>query len=142
MQSAPGHTKRDRILVLFFCALALVFITVGPSCISTEAYNDERRQKLLQMYPPGTTTRADVHQRWGYPKWDVSEVRPATGWTAATNAWIRSRALNSEQRTGKAVQRIESQLAPDGFSGGLCVCWFYYDEKDRIVDVEWQWHTD
>jgi len=135
--------KREKIVVLFFCSLPLALI-VAPYFLSIDEYrfNEKRRQRLLEMYPPGRATRADVHRKWEHTKWDVSEIRPASGWTAATNAWIRARVLNSEQRTGKPVQRVESELAPDGLSGSLCVCWFYYDDKDRIVDVEWQWHTD
>jgi hypothetical protein len=117
-------------------------LIIAGGCTSHEAYTEKRRQTLLEMYPPGETTRADVHQRWGHSKWDVSQTRPAPDWTAATNAAVRTRVLNSEQRTSKPVHRVEADLAPDGWSGGLCICWFYYDEKDRIVDVEWQWHTD
>ena len=127
------------LAVTLGCALTLQLIA---GC-SGEAYIEKRRQQLLTMYPPGQTTRADVYERWGHNrKWDVSETCPASGWNSARDGAVRTRVLNSEQRTGKPVHRVESDLAPDGWSGGLCVCWFYYDEHDRIVDVEWQWHTD
>jgi len=127
------------LAVTLGCALTLQIIATG----CTSAYTEKRRQQLLAMYPPGQTTRGDVHRRWGHErKWDISETRPASGWAAAANARVRTRVLNSEQRIAKSVHRVESDLFPDGWSGGLCVRWFYYDEYDRIVDVDWEWHTD
>src|SRR5688572_4390644 len=133
--------KREKIVVLLFCSLPLALMVASYLPSGEYRFNEKRRQRLLEMYPPGRATRADVHRKWERTRWEVSEPRPVSGWTALTNAWIRTRALNSEQRTGKTVHLVESQLAPDGLFS-LCVCWFYYDDKDRIVDVEWQWHTD
>ena len=127
-------------LILWFVALGLGLVLSG--CGSLENYEVKRRDRLLEIYPPGQTTRADVQQKWGHTKWDFSETRPAAGWAAATNRFIGARALTSEQRTGQPVHRIEGDLAPDGLSGSLCRCWFYYDKDDRLVDVDWQWHTD
>jgi hypothetical protein len=126
------------------CTLVLSWVTLVLSGCGSFANNEaDRRQQLLAIYPPGKTTRADVQQRWGTDRqWDFSETRPAAGWAAATNAFVGGRALTSEQRTGQSVHRIEGELAPDGISGGLCRCWFYYDQNDRLVDVDWQWHTD
>jgi len=127
-------------LAFVLSSIAVLGITAG--CGSLENYEAERRERLLAIYPPGKTTRTDVQQRWGNSQWDFSETRPAAGWTTATNRFVADRALTSEQRTGQAVYRIEGELAPDGISGGLCRCWFYYDKDDRLVDVDWQWHTD
>jgi hypothetical protein len=129
-----------RTFVLF--SLALTVCVAVTNCGSLENYEADRRQRLLEIYPLGTTTRAEVQQKWGQAKWDFSETRPAAGWGAATNRFVGDRALISEQRTGQPVHRIEGQLAPDGLSGSLCRCWFYYDKDDRLVDVDWQWHTD
>jgi len=70
------------------------------------------------------------------------ETKPASGWGAAVHPAIRGRAAASEQRTGQVVSRCERYFGPDGSSGGLCYVWFYYDNRDHVVDAEWQWHTD
>jgi hypothetical protein len=130
----------NRTLVALAFALTLAIAVNG--CGSLESYEAKRRDQLLATCPPGKTTRADVQQKWGHTQWDFSETRPAAGWAASTNRFVGARALTSEQRTGQPVYRIEGDLAPDAISGGLCRCWFYYDKDDRIVDVDWQWHTD
>jgi hypothetical protein len=148
MMKPVGHTYENRLKMwcrrnLWACVLASSIIAVFSlisSCGSLENHEADRREQLLAIYPPGKTTRTDVQQRWGNPRWDFSETRPAAGW--ATNRFVGARALTSEQRTGQPVHRIEGHLAPDGISGGLCRCWFYYNEDDRLVDVDWQWHTD
>ena len=40
-------------------------------------------------------------------------------------------------RSGKGFRYV----GPDG-TFGLCYCWFYYDERDKVLDAEWQYHTD
>jgi hypothetical protein len=99
----------------------------------------ERRQKLLATYPPGETTRADVQKRWPYQP-DLSKVKPAGGWENA-GAEIRARVNASELRTGLPVYRCDRYFW-GGLSGSMSYYWFYYDEKDGLVDAEWQWHTD
>jgi hypothetical protein len=133
---AVNHT---RTLILLCSALCLG-LTLG-GCASPEEYAAKRRQQLLTHYPPGKTTRADVQKRWAVRP-EFSETRPASGWTGSTHPAIRARAVASEQRTGQMVSRCERYLGPDGWSGGLCYCWFYYDDRDCVVDAEWQWHTD
>ena len=128
--------RNVRLFILCFVGIVLV------GCTTPEQYAAERRQRLLAAYPPGTTTRADVQQRWAPIHPDISETRPASGWSACPQPLVRTRVAGSEQRTGSAVFRCERYFGPDGWSGGLCYGWFYYDDRDRIVDAEWQWHTD
>jgi hypothetical protein len=129
-----------RTFILFCSALCLGLLLSG--CASTEDYAAKRRQQLLTAYPPGQTTRADVQKRWFPIKPDLSETRPASGWVASTHPAVRERAVASEERTGQIVSSCERYFGPDGWSGGLCYGWFYYDDRDYIVDAEWQWHTD
>jgi hypothetical protein len=110
-------------------------------CASTQQNGAERRQKLLEMYPPGSTTRADVQNKWGANHCDFSVTRPTEGWRVYNNDYVRARVENSEQRTGKPVYRCERYMGPDGFLSLAC-CWYYYDEQDRLVDAEWQYHSD
>jgi hypothetical protein len=125
--------------VLFFLA-ACVGTAIGCGS-SPEAYANERRQRLLAIYPPGKTSRADVQAKWPVQP-EISEARPAGGWSACAHAAIRERAATSERRTGRTVERCERYFGPDGISGSLCYVWFYYDERDDLVDAEWQFHTD
>jgi hypothetical protein len=129
------HMSFRFLVVSCFC-LALV------GCTTPEQYAAERRERLLAVYPPGTTTRADVQKKWARRQPDVSETRPASGWTASSQPFVFRRVATSEQRTGKQVYRCERYLGADGVSGGLCWCWFYYDDADHLLDTEWQWHTD
>lgn len=129
-----------RILSLLCCAICLSI--TFTSCATREEYAAKRRQQLLAAYPPGKTTRADVQKRWSPIKPDLSETRPASGWVASTHLAVRERAVASEQRAGQIVSSCERYFGPDGWSGGLCYGWFYYDDRDYIVDAEWQWHTD
>jgi hypothetical protein len=134
------HTmNHSRNFILLCSAVCLGITLVG--CASREEYAAKRRQRLLALYPPGTTTRADVQNRWGKPP-ELSETRPASGWGGFAHPAVRVHAVASEQRTGKTVHRCERYFGPDGWSGGLCYCWYYYDDRDCIVDAEWQWHTD
>lgn len=134
--------NRTRNIILSCSVLGLV-ITLG-GCASPEKYEAKRRQQLLALYPPGKTTRAEVQKKWA--AWstrpELSETRPASGWGGSTQPAIRARAAASEQRTGQMVYRCERYFGPDGWSGGLCYCWLYYDDRDYVVDAEWQWHTD
>ena len=123
------------VVVSLFC-LALI------GCTRPEQYAAQRRQRLLVTYPPGTTTRADVEKSWSPIQPDISETRPASGLRTFPQPLVRARVADSEQRTGSTVYRCERYFGPDGWSGGLCWCWFYYGDRDRVVDAEWQWHTD
>jgi hypothetical protein len=123
------------LIVSCFC-LGLV------GCTTAEQYAAERREGLLAVYPPGSTTRADVQTKWARRQPDVSETRPASGWAASGQPFVSSRVVTSEHRTGKQVYRCERYFGADGIAGGLCWCWFYYDDTDHLIDTDWQWHTD
>jgi hypothetical protein len=129
-----------RTLSVLALGISLCFVLNG--CIPAKYNAVERRQRLLVIYPPGTTTRADVQKRLAPGQPEASEARPPTGWDACPKPWIQERVSRSEQRTGTPVYRCEGYLLPDGASGGLCLLWFFYDKQDRISDVEWQYHTD
>jgi ABC-type phosphate/phosphonate transport system substrate-binding protein len=131
---------KTRTLALLCCAVWGV-ITLG-GCTSPEQHAAARRERLLTVYPLSTTTHADVQKRWSPVEADLSETRPASGWGACTQRLVREHVTTSEQRTGQTVYRCERYLGADGLSGGLCYSWFYYDNKDHLVDAEWQWHTD
>lgn len=117
---ANGRTLTAVILLLLACA----------ACVSAATYAAQRREKLLALYPPGTTNRADVQSRFPTQP-EFSELRPDSGWGVE----------QSERRTGKSPYRVERYLAPDGWLS-LCRCWFYYDESDRLVDADWVYVKD
>jgi hypothetical protein len=129
----------------FFALLSLVAAIVSIETalgwdVGKEVAN-RRRLELLVLYPPGKTNRSEVESKWAPTQPDLSEIRPAAGWGSSLNAEVRKRVAASELRTGKAVYRTDRYTGlEDLFS--LCYCWFYYDEQDRVVDVEWQYHSD
>jgi hypothetical protein len=124
-------------------ALALAAIA-AVSCGSAASYARAHRDALLVAYPPGETTRGEVRARWGSAP-DLWEARPPAGWSAARAPAVGTRALESERRTGKAVALVERYSGPDpGASSFLALChgWFFYDDADRLIDVDWQYMSD
>jgi len=119
---------------------ALVALLVLAACASSEEYAAERRERLLELHPPGTP-RAKIHEEFGGSEPEFSYPRPEAGWRAFEPAAIGARVLASVKRTGESVARVERWFMPDGFLS-LCYVWFYFDENDRLVDAEWQYHTD
>lgn len=126
-------------------AAALVLAgVVAAGCGSAASYARAHRDALLVAYPPGETNRTEVRARWGTAP-DLWEVRPAAGWAAAHTPALGARAVESERRTGKAVARVERYSGPDpGASNfiGLCHGWFFYDDADRLLDVDWEYMSD
>ena len=121
--------------------LGVLFLLGGAGgCVSAEKEWADRREKLLVLYPPGKTTRADVQAKFKSTP-EFSLVRPEGGWATLEQAVIADHILSSQQRVGTMVTRCERYLAPDGFLG-LCNCWFYYDDRDILLDAEWQYHSD
>jgi hypothetical protein len=121
------------------------FVTIAvvvAGCTSSADYDPKvRRERLLAIYPPGQTMREDVQKKWAPIKPEFTAVRPSDGWESLDEPRVRTRVASSERRTGRAVWRVDCYVGPDGLLG-LCYCWFYYNEADRVVDAEWQYHTD
>lgn len=140
---ATAALRRIGFLVLAIPTLA--------GCFSSKYDPAYRHQKLLELYPLGTTTRADVAAKWGKKKPDFSIERPAAGWLSlapfsvdgrqANIVFFVERALNVEKRVGVSVYRMERFWGTDGLSS-LCYCWFYYGQDDKLIDVEWQYKSD
>lgn len=136
-----------------FCRVALLLwiIAVFAGCQTHDEYSQERRQRLLEIYPPNRTTRPEVQAKWGNAKPDFSLERPKDGWAKlavfsvngreANIGFFINQALRAEKRTAKTVYRMERYRGVDGISS-LCYCWFYYDENDKLVDAEWQYMSD
>jgi hypothetical protein len=129
--------RGPNIFSFFAIALLLVF----NACTSLEQDVARRRHELLAAYPPGITTRAKVQKRWSPIQAGFSERRPDLGWDGCPSALVRARVAASEQRTGHNIYLCERYFWP-GLSGSLSYYWFYYDDRDYLVDAEWQWHTD
>jgi len=108
--------------------LVLAALVVLAACASADEYAAERRVRLLELHPPGTP-RAQIHKEFGGTEPEFSLTRPEAGWRTFESATIGARAL------------AERWFMPDGFFS-LCYVWFYYDDDDRVVDAEWQYHTD
>ena len=137
--------RHSRFPAIF--AILLTTAVVFAGCSSPAMYDPKvRRERLLAIYPPGQTSRADVQKRWAPITPQFTAARPADGWAALDKPRVRERVASSEQRTEHPVQLVECYVGPDSRSSfdfsGLCYCWFYYDAAGKVVDVEWQYHTD
>jgi hypothetical protein len=104
----------------------------------SEDYAAKRRQQLRLPARPDHTRRCSEAVVSIKP--DLSERGQLR--LGRIHASSRRERAVAEQRTGQIVSSCERYFGPDGWSGGLCYGWFYYDDRDYIVDAEWQWHTD
>jgi len=137
--------RHSRFSMIFAVLLAIGVACAG--CSSPAMYDPKiRRDRLLAVYPPGQTTRADVQRKWAPVNPEFSVARAPDGWATLDKPRVRERIAASELRTGKPVQLVDCYVGPDSRSSfdfsGLCYCWFYYDAEERVVDAEWQYHTD
>jgi hypothetical protein len=114
---------------------------LAGGCYSADYDPQVRRQRLLEIYPPQQASREDVQQHWQPTNPEFTALWPPGGWADLDRPRVRQHIAASEQRTGRPVQRVDCYVGPDGMFG-LCYCWFYYDEHDKVVDAEWQYHTD
>jgi hypothetical protein len=121
-------------------AVAMLLAALISACTSAAQYEAERRNRLLELYPPGTLTQADIHARLDEPPLH-SLARPESGWIATEDDPAGERCLASEARTGRRVQIVEVYSLPDGMFS-LCYLWFYYDDAGVLTDTEWQWQSD
>jgi hypothetical protein len=139
MDRSPGIQGLMRLPML---CLALVVLAVASGCTSADPkYTQKRTAQLLEVYPLGTTTRADVQKRLLGKKPEISEIRPADGWENCHYRHFGERCLKSERRTGTPVYRCDRYLEPDGWYA-YSYNWFFYDSADRLIDVEWQYASN
>jgi hypothetical protein len=133
--------RHSRFSTIFVTLLAVAVVSAG--CSSPAMYDPKvRRERLLTIYPPGQTTRADVQKKWAPITPEFTVARPAEGWAALDKPRVRERIAASEQRTGNPVRLVDCYVVADSSHSfdivGLCYCWFYYDAAEKVVDVEWQ----
>lgn len=104
-----------------------------------------RTNKLREIYPAEVTTKSDIHEKL-QTKPDFVIERPKNGWIGFIDSSLSRKLLKIENQTKKNIQLVERYLMYDPRSSfdfySLCNLWFYYDSEDRLIDVEWEWHTD
>lgn len=104
-----------------------------------------RTDKLREVYPAGITSREDV-QTALQTRPELSFGRPEMGWAHHASAVLSRKMPAMEEQIGKEVFLVERYLMPDPRSSfdlfSVCNLWFYYDAGEKLVDVEWEWHTD
>lgn len=133
---SPARALLRAILVIMAC-----FMITG--CYNQKSFDDHvemRHQRLLKIYPLRKTTRKDVEAKWRFPA-QVKVDRPAAGWDAEPDNWVKTYTTKAEARIEKKIARVERYYGADGIFS-LCYCWFYYDSADRLLDAEWQWSSD
>src|SRR5688500_4658200 len=95
-------------------AILLGIPLVFAGCSSAAMYDPEvRRERLLAIYPPGRTTRADVQKKWAPTGPELTVARPADGWAALDKPRVREHVTASERRTGKPVRLVDCYAGPD-----------------------------
>jgi hypothetical protein len=122
-------------------AVLSLFLAVASGCKSYEEIAAERHDRLVQIYPLGTTTREDVAKKWGATKPELAFDRPAAGWLALPRHDIAVHPDTVEKKTQREIASFERYFGVDGFLS-LCRCWFYYDREGKLVEVEWQYVSD
>ncbi len=132
--------------ITFLLSTLFVLLTM-VGCGSHEkyvAYLAEKKALLAAAFPAGMS-RAEVHAKL---KADSNAqvpmytgTRPATGWVAEPPVRGGSWCAAAEVRTGRVVTSFDNCSMVDGLFS-LCYCWFYYDEADTLVDVDWQYQSD
>ncbi len=113
--------------------LALALLLSACTYETAAERNAQRTAELRAEFPPGTTHRADVLERYGRAP-EISLARPSEGWDEGI---VR----DAEERTGSEVARAEKYVAPTGTSAGFMTLehvWYFYDRDEALVDVVFQ----
>lgn len=124
---------------LLFC-LAAALVGCGTSGKPAVSHAEAQREKLLEVYPLGKTTRGNIAAGLRRPP-ESAFGRPPGGWEAEPDLLARSYAARAEKRIGREIAKLERYYGTDG-SGSKCYYWFYYDAGDVLVDTDWQWTSD
>jgi hypothetical protein len=136
----PRSAAPAALALLAACALS----SACASSAQDAQYALRRRDEMLAVYPPGKTTRTDVRARWSVEP-DVVAIREDAGWLRGHPSAAARHAVASERRTGKPVARVERYSGPDPTGSSfisLCHGWFFYDDADQVIDVEWEYMSD
>ncbi len=115
-------------------------------CTSPKMYDKAYRTNTLrEMYPPEITSREDIHKKIE-SKPSLLEKCPDVGWDHHKNVSLVQKIQEIEKTSSKEILYVEMYSLPDPKSSfdffSLCRIWFYYDSKDKIVDVEWTYQSD
>ncbi len=126
--------------------LLLIIAMVISGCIRPNMYDKAYRTNMLrEMYPPEITSREDIHKKIE-SKPVLLERRPVAGWKNHGDISMAQNIQEIEKTSSKEIQYVEMYLLPDPKSSfdffSLCRIWFYYDSRDKIVDLEWVYQSD
>jgi hypothetical protein len=121
---------------------AAVVCAIGGGCTDYAREVENNRQTLLVAYPVETTSGGDVRKAMARPT-KFAATRPVEG-------WYGERLPGVEKRAGHGVYSYECYVVPnphrtmwealDG-RAARCSYWFFYDERERVVDAEWDLNT-
>lgn len=134
-------------IAFLFSTLLVLFAMVG--CSSHEKFvasHAKKKAALVAAFPVGMS-RAEVHAILQGDAHSTTPVpmsvgtRPASGWVGEPPVPGGSWCAAAEERTGRVVTSFEHCSMVDGLFS-LCYYWFYYDENDTLVDVDWQYRSD
>src|SRR5262249_35866048 len=114
MQPIEPHIFKRLLPISSVVAVCMALV----GCGSAQKYEEERRQDLLTIYPPGRTSRADVRNKWGADRprrlpFYYAATCPADGWDHFDDEYVRDRAMRSQQRVGQIVASLERYWGPD-----------------------------
>jgi hypothetical protein len=123
-----------------YLTLTLLLVLTLVGCVSYQQHAAERTAQLREMYPPGISKEA-VQAQWGQVTPDFTASRPSSGWDAHANRYIAEKLGDMESRMGTRIESVDRYWGSDGFLS-LCYCWYFYDSRGRLVDVEWQYKSD
>jgi hypothetical protein len=113
---------------------ALVILCLAiVGCTQSER---DAREYLLKKYPPGMP-RAELEQRLLAEHWKrtIDEIRPSEGWSTSSDHSRREHVQRVESAAGHRITRWQQyQNVASIFS--LAIAGFYFDESDRLLDID------
>ena len=127
-----------RLINLFVALAPLTFVA---SCTSMEHIASDKREDLLKIYPLETTSRTDVAEKQYPIEPELSRARPDEGWGVAKEPFIANRLPTIEANTGNTVAVFDRYYAPDDLFA-LCRVWYFFDENNKLIDLEWNYVND
>ena len=112
-------------------------VLIGLCLLVAGCYQSDRqaREYLLKQFPLGLI-RGDVEQRLSTQQWTrrVDETRPKDGWSTSRPAGMEHIRL-IESTTGRHIERWE-QYEGVATIFSLAIARFYFDDSDRLFDIE------
>ena len=95
------------------------------------------RREIERALVEAKLVRGDVEQRLSTQQWTrrVDETRRKDGWNTSSRPAVMEHIRRIESATGRHIERWE-QYEGVATIFSLAIARFYFDDSDRLVDIE------